>query len=168
MRQGHVFVYYGDGKGKTTLAVGQGVRAVGEELGVVMIQFLNFSDTKESIPLKKLEPEFRIFRFEKVRSLTCKADETARKELAGEVRNAFNFAKKIIETGECDMLILDGILDAVASNYIQDMELGEALEKRPSYMDVITTGIHSCEVVTKQADYVFRICTEKTRKQTRL
>ena len=65
MRKGNVYLYYGEGRGKTTLAIGQGMRAIGEELSVVMVQFLDYNHNKEYVPLKKLEPEFRAFRFEK-------------------------------------------------------------------------------------------------------
>ncbi len=165
MRKGHVFVYYGEGKGKTTLAVGQGMRAIGEELRVVMIQYMDYNNTKEIIPLKKLEPDFRIFRFEKIRSTFDEADEAMKKEISTEVRNAFNFTKKIMDTGECDMLILDGIFEAVERGYISEAELSDALSKRPSYMDVITTGTNRCGLIADQADFVYRICTEKTMQE---
>ena len=67
MRQGQISVYYGAGKGKTAVAVGRGMRAIGEDLRVVMIQFLDYHNSKEIALLKKLEPDFRIFRFEKDR-----------------------------------------------------------------------------------------------------
>ena len=162
LRKGHIFVYYGEGKGKTSLAVGQGMRAIGEELRVVMIQYMDYNHTKEMIPLKKLEPDFRIFRFEKIRTSFDEADEGMKKEISTEVKNAFNFTKKIMDTGECDMLILDGIFDAVEREYISEHELSDALSKRPSYMDVITTGTHRSKLVADQADFVYRICTEKT------
>jgi cob(I)alamin adenosyltransferase len=161
VRKGYVFVYYGTGKGKTTLAVGQGVRAVGEDLSVVMIQFMDYNNTKETIPLKKLEPEFRVFRFEKNRPNIDNADPTVKKEIAAEVRNAFNFTKKIMDTGECDILIIDGILDAVAEGYITEEELEDALKKKPSYMDAIITGTNAYDRISQQADYVYQIVTEK-------
>lgn len=162
LRKGYVFVYYGSGKGKTTLAVGQGVRAVGEELRVVMIQFMDYNNTKETIPLKKLEPDFRIFRFEKVRSAIIDVDELVKKEIAAEVQNAFNFTKKIMDTGECDVLILDGIFDAIEQGYIDEDEFVNALKRRPSYMDVINTGTKLCTKVSEQADFVYQISKEKS------
>ena len=68
MRQGQISIYYGMGKGKTAVAVGRGMRAIGEEQRVVMIQFLDYHNSKEIALLKKLEPDFRIFRFEKDRA----------------------------------------------------------------------------------------------------
>lgn len=158
MRKGHVFAYYGNGKGKTALAVGVGMRAIGEELNVIMVQFLDNCHAKELIPLKRLEPDFRVFCFEKRREIMT---EQAYKELTGEVRNAFNFAKKILETGECDVLILDGIFDTIDKGFVQVEELCAILAKRPSYMDVILTGANLPEGILLQAEAVVHIQTEK-------
>ena len=54
MRQGQISIYYGMGKGKTAVAVGRGMRAIGEEQRVVMIQFLDYHNSKEIALLKKL------------------------------------------------------------------------------------------------------------------
>ncbi len=162
MRKGNIFAYYGEGKGKTTLAIGQGIRAVGEGLSVVMIQFLDYNNTKEGIPLKALEPDFRIFRFEKHReSIDC-IDEDTKKDILSELRNAFNFTKKIIETGECDVLILDGLIDAIEKGYIERQEICEAFLKKQSYMDIIITGTVLDDEIKNEVDYIYKICTEKT------
>lgn len=161
MRKGSIFIYYGQGKGKTTLAIGQGIRAVGEDLSVIMIQFLDYNNTKEAIPLKKLEPDFKIFRFEKMRENIVDLSESSKKELEGELRLAFQFTKKILETGECDLLILDGVTDAIEKKYIDENALCEILDKKQSYMDVIITGTHIFENISQKADYIYNICTEK-------
>ncbi|MCI8342162.1 MAG: cob(I)yrinic acid a,c-diamide adenosyltransferase [Firmicutes bacterium] len=157
MNSGNIYMYYGDGKGKTTLAIGQGMRAVGEGMSVVMIQFLDYNHNKEYIPLKKLEPEFRAFRFEKQRESIEIADEN---ELRNEINLAFNFSKKILETGESDMLILDGITDAVESGYINEEDLVQLLEGN-SYMDIIITGGAKCPKIADCADYVYSINIDK-------
>ncbi len=168
MRQGQISIYYGEGKGKTSIAVGRGLRAIGEDLQVVMIQFLDHYNSKEITLLKKLEPDFRIFRFEKDRSeaaaLDAEADEAMRKEIAGEIRNAFNFTKKIVDTGECEMLILDGVLECVEKNYLTETELQELIEKRPEYMDVILTGRILPMGLVEKAESIYQIFTEKSKK----
>lgn len=161
MRIGNISIYYGAGKGKTSLAVGRGLRAVGEDLRVVMIQFLDHYNSKEMALLQKLEPDFRIFRFEKDRSAQmlseAQVDEALLREISGEIRNAFNFARKIADTGECEMLILDGILDCIEKGYLQEAELQELMEKRPEYMDMILTGETLAMPLAKKADLVYQI-----------
>ena len=162
MSKGSIFIYYGEGKGKTTLAIGQGIRAVGEGLGVIMIQFLDYNNTKEGTPLKMLEPDFRVFRFEKIRESIADIDENTKKDISSEIRNAFNFTRKIIETGECDVLILDGIIDAVENGYIDIEDLYEIISRKKSYMDIIATGNTVSDSLKEKSDYVYKICKEKT------
>lgn len=161
MRKGNIFIYYGEGKGKTTLAIGQGIRAVGEGLSVIMIQFLDYNNTKEGIPLKALEPDFRIFRFEKIRESIDKFDENTRKDIFMEIQNAFNFTRKIIETGECDVLILDGIIEAVEKEYVSKEALCDILSKKEAYMDIILTGTSVDDLLKEKSDYVYKIIKEK-------
>lgn len=168
MRQGQISIYYGRGKGKTAVAVGRGMRAVGEDLRVVMIQFLDYHNSKEIALLKKLEPDFRIFRFEKDRVGVDvhedTLDENLRKELSGEIRNAFNFAKKIVDTGECEMLLLDGILECVEKEYLLEADLNEIIEKRPEFMDIILTGTILPEGIGEKAENIYQLVAEKEEK----
>lgn len=157
MKNGKVYMYYGKGRGKTTLAIGQGLRAIGEGHTVVMIQFLDYNKNKEYTSLKKLEPAFRAFRFEKERNGITKEDE---KEIKNEIFTAVNFAKKIFETGESDMVILDGILDAVSMGFIADEEL-LALIKKGDQADIIITGTEKCEKTAEYADNIYCINIEK-------
>ena len=161
MRKGNIFIYYGEGKGKTTLAIGQGIRAVGEGLNVIMIQFLDYNNTKEGIPLKALEPDFRIFRFEKIRENINEFDDNTKKDILMEIKNAFNFTRKIIETGECDVLILDGIIEAVEKEYISKEDLCYILSKKEAYMDIILTGTSVDDLLKEKSDYVYKISKEK-------
>lgn len=165
MRKGKILVYYGGGKGKTCVAVGRGLRAIGDGLRVVMIQFMDYYNSREMSLLKKLEPDFRIFRFEKDRSgeeiCSAETDSTVRKEISGEIRNAFNFAKKIVDTGECEMLMLDGVLECVEKEYIEEAELEELLERRPEYMDILVTGTVLPEGLAGMAECIYQIVAEK-------
>ena len=70
MENGLVQVYYGKGKGKTTAAIGLGIRALGNDYKVIMIQFLKNDTTGECRMIKALEPDFKIFHFEKKRGFT--------------------------------------------------------------------------------------------------
>ena len=84
-----------------------------------------------------------------------------KKEITSEIRNGFNFVKKIIDTGECDMLMLDGILECIKEGYLTEQELLDVMEKRPEYMDMILTGSSVTEGIVQKADFVYQIATEK-------
>lgn len=165
MRKGKILIFYGGGKGKTCVAVGRGLRAIGEDLRVVMIQFMDYHNSREMSLLKKLEPDFRIFRFEKDRSgeelCSAETDSTVRKEIAAEIHNAFNFAKKIVDTGECEMLMLDGVLECVEKGYLEEAELEELLDRRPEYMDILMTGTVLPEGIAGKAECIYQIVAEK-------
>lgn len=135
MRQGQISIYYGMGKGKTAVAVGRGMRAIGEEQRVVMIQFLDYHNSKEIALLKKLEPDFRIFRFEKDRAAEdvqgAENDEALHKEIFNEIRNAFNFAKKIVDTGECESFCWMEFWNVWKRNTYRNLICNEIIGKRP-------------------------------------
>ena len=165
MREGHIAIYYGEGKGKTSIAVGRGMRAIGEDLRVVMIQFMDYHNSKEAALLKKMEPDFRVFRFEKEREgmdlREDQLDENLKKEIGGEIRNAFNFAKKIVDTGECEMLLLDGVLECVEKGYLQEADLEDLIDRRPSYMDFILTGTILPEGLAEKTSNIYQLILEK-------
>ncbi len=159
VRNGKIMMYYGDGRGKTALAIGQGIRALGEGFSVVMIQFLDYYESKEFVPLKSLEPNFRVFKFQKGKECPENAA-----EMKSEVSLAMNFSKKILETGECEVVILDGILDAVAKEALSAEEVAAAMEKRSYYTDIILTGTQDCPALRQYCDYVCHLQTEQETK----
>ncbi len=83
------------------------------------------------------------------------------KEISNEIGVSFTFTKKILETGECDILILNSILDAVEGGYISAEELQCALCKRASYMDVILTGEKISNEILQCANFVYALSAEK-------
>ncbi len=71
--------------------------------------------------LKNLEPQFKVFNFEKNRGFTWELSEEEKIELTSEVQNALKFASKVMDTGECDVLILDEILNAVHLGFLEEV-----------------------------------------------
>ena len=70
MKNGIIKVYYGDGKGKTTAAIGQGIMAASEERSVIIIQFLKSRNREEMSFISRLEPEIKLFQVMRVMKLT--------------------------------------------------------------------------------------------------
>lgn len=103
-------IYCGPGKGKTSVAIGQAIRAVGYGKRAIVIQFLKGRATSRLDYLNAMEPEVRLFRFEKKDKFYEDLTDEEKKEENLNIRNGLNFARKVLLTEECDMLILDEIL----------------------------------------------------------
>lgn len=161
MRQGLIHAYCGNGKGKTTASIGLSIRAIGRGMKVIIIQFLKSKDTGELSCLAKLEPEVRVFRFEKKRGFVWTLNDKEKEELKSEIRNALKFAKKVLDTRECDLLILDEILGAVECGLIAVKELEELLKGKPQEIELVLTGRVVPEELRENIDYISNICCEK-------
>ena len=102
-----VHIICGEGKGKTTAALGQGIRAASQGKSVIIIQFLKGRYTEDINFIQRLEPEIKLFRFEKSEIPFEELPEELKREEVQNIRNGLNFAKKVMVTEECDVLILD-------------------------------------------------------------
>lgn len=157
MEKGLIQVYCGQGKGKTTAAIGQGIRAVGQELKVIMVQFLKGRRVGEVETLKRLEPSFKVFFFEKQKKFTFEMDEEEKKDLMSDIQNAMNFAKKVLDTKECDVLILDEVLSVIENKLLTEEELMGLISNKPEGMELILTGSVLPEGLEPKVDYISRI-----------
>ena len=96
-------VYCGNGKGKTTLAIGQALRFAAQGKSVIIIQFLKGRERRELDFLEDLDNlDFKIFRFEKMDTCYNDLSEQEKTEERTNILNGLNFARKVIATGECD------------------------------------------------------------------
>ena len=157
MEKGLVEVYYGSGKGKTTAAIGLGIRALGNNYKVIMVQFLKNDNTSECKMLKNLEPQFKVFNFEKKRGFTWELTEDEKLEITSETKNALKFASKVMDTGECDVLILDEILNSIDLGIISEEIVCELIDNKPDEVELVLTGRTLSEAIAKRADYISHI-----------
>ena len=142
MKNGTVQVICGSGKGKTSMALGLAISALAEQKRVIMIQFLKGSLEPERMDvLMRLEPDLKVFRFEKSPAFFEHLSEEEKKEEEQNIHNGLNFAKKVMATGECDVLILDEILSIVDCGIMTAEDLVQNLKAREKEMSVILTGL---------------------------
>ena len=106
MAEGCIYIYTGDGRGKSPAAIGRAVQAAVEGKRVVIIQFLKGKGLGDSDFLRRMEPEIKLFRFEKSDGNFVELPEEKKQEEIQNIRNGIGFAKKVLTTGECDLLIL--------------------------------------------------------------
>jgi cob(I)alamin adenosyltransferase len=158
MEKGMIHIYTGDGRGKSPAALGRAVQAANAGKNVVIIQFLKGKGLCDSEFMRRLEPEIKIFHFEKSDENFEKLSEDKKKEEIINIKNGINFAKKVLSTGECDLLILDEILGLVEKNIISVDELKNLLECREE-TGIILTGITLNDEICVLADEVSKIET---------
>lgn len=154
LKNGYIQVYTGDGKGKTTCAIGQGVRAVGTGLKVIMIQFLKGGPTGELNSLKSFGDNFTVHRFEKQRDFVWNLKEDEIEELKKEIREGFSFLKDTVEKGNCDMLIVDEIMGVLSNGFLEVHEVVEVLKSKKENMEIILTGRNVPPEIIEVADLV--------------
>ncbi len=159
MGKGMIQIYSGEGHGKSPAALGRAVQTACEGEYVVIIQFLKGRGLVESEFVKRLEPEIKIFRFEKSEEDFSKLSDERKAEACGNIRNGLNFAKKILNTGECSLLILDEVLGLIDNGIITVEELKNLLAGKPEEMDIIMTGITINDEVCALADQVTKVET---------
>lgn len=155
MKKGMVHVIYGPGKGKSASAVGAGVLGALAEKKVIMVQFLKgVLEEDDAELLKRMEPEMKVFRFARSHGLFEDLSEEQKREEVINLKNGFNFAKKVLVTGECDILILDEVLGLLDWNVISEDDLIHFLEIKDSTMELFMTGRMCPEKIQEHVDHI--------------
>ncbi len=156
-----VQVFYGPGKGKTSAAVGQCIRAASLGQSAIIIQFLKGKESEEFSFLERLEPDIKLFRFEKGECSYNELSAARQKEERMNIRNGFNFARKVIDTGECDVLVLDEVLGLLDLEIITIEDIISLINLREDYGRLVLTGRELPAEISDYADIISKIDLEK-------
>lgn len=153
MKKGLIIVYTGNGKGKTTAAIGSALRAVGQGLYVLMLQFIkgtwNYGEIES---IKRLEPDFKIQPLGKgFIHLSSKLDN---KEVIENTSQSWERAKNEVLSDKYDMIILDEINYVIDYGLLPVEEMLALLENKPNRLHVILTGRNAHKKVIEKADLV--------------
>lgn len=154
-KKGLIHVYTGDGKGKTTAAIGLAVRARGHGLKVAYIYF--HKDPKrwgygEYKVMKKIGVD--IFGFAGRHPHFCKKID--RGKIREECRLGLEFIEKIFKE-RYDMLILDEINICLRDGFLKKEEVLKMMKMKPARMELVLTGRGAMEEVIRRSDLVSRI-----------
>jgi len=164
MEQGRIHIFTGDGRGKTPAAWGCALQAACEGKSIVIIQFLKGRGLEDSEFVRRLEPEIKLFRFEKAEEDFHELSEDEKAEAIISIRNGMNYARKVLSTGECDLLILDEVLGLIDNHIITENELREVLSLKQEQSTVILTGITLNNDICMLADQVSKIETVRFKR----
>ena len=157
MESGIIQAFYGTGKGKTSAAVGQALRELQHGQRITMIQFLKGKVADEFQVLDRLEPDVQIFRFDKSDVSYCDLSESEKEEEKANILNGFNFSKKVLETGECDVIILDELLGLIDLGILTEDDVEDLLRIQGDYRKLIITGTKLPEQIRAYVDEVSEI-----------
>ena len=136
-RIGLIMVNTGNGKGKTTAALGTALRAVGSGFKVFIVQFIKGSwDYGELHAIEKLGPNIGIKAMGE--GFTWETKDKARDTKVA--HEAWGFCKALIEKNEHDLLIFDEINNAIDYGYLDVGDVVRALQSKPKDMHIILTG----------------------------
>ena len=162
MKESMIQVICGSGRGKTTSAMGRGISALARGKCVIMVQSLKGAlDSDNMEIIQRLEPEFKLFRFEKTPVFFDRLTGEEKEEASICIRNGLNFAKKVLVTGECDILILDELLGILDEGIITFEELAAVIEQaRQAQIELILTGAVYPETLNGYVDEVTRLTTQ--------
>ena len=163
LNRGIIQIYTGDGKGKTTAALGQTVRALGWGLRVSWVQFIKGNPNIGEIAfIKKLPKSF-------TKNLIFKQFHRTNRYAIGKPTNihkfasqkAWQYAKKIIKAAQYDLIVLDELNNAIDYNLIDVEEVLKTIKTKPANLELVITGRSAHPKLIKAADLV----TEMRKKK---
>lgn len=151
--KGLVIIYTGEGKGKTTAALGLVLRAAGYKKKCLIIQFGKAWFTGELVGIKKLSPYVKIIQGGKgfLDILGSKVSKVEHKKAA---REAFDLLYKEVKSQKWDIVVADEIAGAVSSGVLPLAKAVKLIKDKPQSLDLVLTGHYAPKKLIKLADLV--------------
>src|SRR5208337_817351 len=153
VRRGLIIVNTGPGKGKTTAAMGTALRAVGQGMRVLMLQFLKGSWHYGELDAVKVFGDKFVMK-QMGRGFVKVGAEKPDAEDVRLVEQAWAEAEKAISSGEWDLVVLDEINYAISYGMLDQARVVECLKKKPEMVHVILTGRNAHPTIVEVADTV--------------
>ena len=152
-KKGCIHIYTGDGKGKTTAALGMAIRAAGHEKRTYIGQFMKGQHYGELTALRD-HPYITI---EQYGDVECVHREEVTQRHMDQARRGLEHARRAMLSNQYDIIILDEINVAVWFDLIKTKEVLELLNDRPENMEVVLTGRRAPEELMEIADLVSEV-----------
>ncbi len=157
-RRGLVQVYTGNGKGKTTAALGQVLRAVGKGHRAIIIQFMKGQIAYGELTSVGHLPGAEIEQYGRPDFVNKKDPEQVDIDLA---RKGLERAKEVVMSGEYDMVVLDEMNITLDYRLVREDEVLELIGNRPEHVELILTGRYAPPSIINIADLVTYMCEVK-------
>lgn len=160
MERGLVHVYHGDGKGKTTAAMGLALRVLGSGLRVAIVQFLKGNPTGEIAILEQLAGVM-ILRGKAGTKFSFQMNEAEREETKKLHQANLAKAMEAVRRDQYGLLILDEVLGACGCGLLDEEILLDAIQSRPNGLELVLTGRNPSQAVLDMADYITEMKMQK-------
>ena len=151
-----IHLYYGEGKGKTTAALGLTIRALGSGFRVVFVQFLKNQSTGELSVLERL-PGLTVLRGKEGSGFSFTMTEEERERTRSLHTENLKTAIELAASGNCDMLVLDEAIGAYGRELIDKELLEDFVRNKPKTLELILTGRNPAQWMIECADYASEI-----------
>jgi cob(I)alamin adenosyltransferase len=153
-RQGLVQIYTGDGKGKTTAAIGQAIRAAGRGQRVIVIQFLKEGErgTGEDKGISRSMLPIVLKRFGE--DMLGTVSDKRRARVAARVAEGFAYAESTLEKRRADMIVLDEVSHIVKLGLTTSEAVLDLIKSKPADIEIVMTGRDMPQALLDAADLV--------------
>jgi len=154
---GLVHIYTGNGKGKTSAAIGLAIRAYGNGHKILFSQFFKSTSTGEINVLENLRPNVVIIRTSEIKGFTWNMNEEQISHAKKVVYETFDSVKNQVSKDNYDVLILDEIIGTLNNGFLSCEQVLDFLENKPQHLEVVMTGRNAPQELIDFSDYVSEI-----------
>jgi len=159
--KGLTHIYFGDGKGKTTAALGLALRAAGCGRNVVIVHFLKDWNCGEFNSIK-LIPKVTVFHGKSTGSVFVRdMSEEEKAETKAIQDNNLKKALELQANGQCDLLVLDEAIDAYQLGVLDSALFEGLLDNKPEALELVVTGHRPSAELIERADYATEMVKRK-------
>ncbi len=155
-----IHIYVGDGKGKTTAAIGLAIRNIGYDGKVLFAQFLKNMRTGEIGVLSKINGLLLKRPAMRHKGFIWNMNQTELDETKEDIEKGFIEICEIIDKGSFSLVVLDEVLDIIDCGFLNDADILSLLEHHPE-TEFILTGRKASKDLKKIADYITVMNKEK-------
>jgi cob(I)alamin adenosyltransferase len=159
--KGFIQVYTGDGKGKTTAALGLALRAAGRGLRTYFGQFLKGQASGEALAAAKLAPLLVIETFGRKGFVIVTEKGGPADEDVARAESGLAACREAMLSGQFDIIVLDEVCVAVNLKLLPEAEVLEFLDQKPAGVEVVLTGRHATSALLERADLVTEMTGRK-------
>lgn len=153
---GLIHIYCGDGKGKTSAAIGLAVRAAGSGMKVLFARFLKNESSGELKILDEIS-QIKVLHLEKSYGFFQTLSEAEQKEVRRMYSRLWKQILNEVSRGDWNVLVIDEFMAAYRYGLIDRDEALCFLRKKPEYLEVVLTGRDPDRALVELADYVSEI-----------